>query len=349
MIQRELFPDGSETVTESVTVTQQTVRRTYPQKWASYNRAQVQEKEQFQQLLCALCAGIEEPPRATTGRPRIPMNDATFAAVFKVYSTLSGRRFSSDLRDAQEKGYIENAPHYNSVFRCLENENLTPILQQLITRSSLPLRALETEFAVDSTGFTSSRFHRWFDVKYGQPRQEHDWVKAHIACGVRTNIVTAVEIHERNSNDIPLLPALVDATAVNFDVLEVSADKQYASENNFQAIARIGATAYIPFRSGTTGRIGGLFAKAFHYFNLYREDFLAHYHRRSNIESTIMMIKTKFGDHVRSKTDVAMKNEVLAKILAHNICCLISAMHELGISPEFGTCPKTIALASQLA
>ena len=47
------------------------------------------------------------------------------------------------------------------------------------------------------------------------------------------------------------------------------------------------------------------------------------------------MIKAKFGDSVRSKTDVAMKNEVLAKIVCHNICCLISAIYELDIDPVF--------------
>jgi hypothetical protein len=51
------------------------------------------------------------------------------------------------------------------------------------------------------------------------------------------------------------------------------------------------------------------------------------------IYSTV--IKSKFGDAVRSKTDVAAKNEVLCKVLAHNICCLISAMYELGIEPTF--------------
>jgi transposase len=62
---------------------------------------------------------------------------------------------------------------------------------------------------------------------------------------------------------------------------------------------------------------------------------MAHYHKRSNVESTFSMIKAKFGDAVRSKTDVAMKNEALCKLLAHNICCLISAMYELGIDPKF--------------
>ena len=49
------------------------------------------------------------------------------------------------------------------------------------------------------------------------------------------------------------------------------------------------------------------------------------------------MIKRKFGDSVRSKGDVAMKNEVLCKILAHNVCVCIAEWYELGITPDFGT------------
>ena len=47
------------------------------------------------------------------------------------------------------------------------------------------------------------------------------------------------------------------------------------------------------------------------------------------------MIKRKFGDHVRSKSDTAMVNEVLGKVLAHNICCVIASQCELGIEPVF--------------
>lgn len=221
---------------------------------------------------------------------------------------------------------------YNSIFKALENPALTPILTRLIIRASLPLKAVESDFAFDSTGFTSSRFVRWFDHKYGKVREEHDWVKAHVACGVKTNVVTAVEIHERNTNDSPILPSLLDTTAENFTVREVSADKQYACELNFRAIANHQAEAFIPFRVGTTGRIGGLFAKAFHYFSAHREEFLSHYHKRSNVETTMMMVKTKFGDSVRSKTDVAMKNEVLCKLLCHNLTVLIHEMYESGIA-----------------
>jgi len=64
----------------------------------------------------------------------------------------------------------------------------------------------------------------------------------------------------------------------------------------------------------------------FHLFQFKRDYFLANYHQRSNVESTVMLIKSKFGDAVRSKTDVAAKNEVLAKILCHNLCRLISVL-----------------------
>jgi hypothetical protein len=38
---------------------------------------------------------------------------------------------------------------------------------------------------------------------------------------------------------------------------------------------------------------------------------------------------------LRSKGELAMKNEVLAKLVCHNLCCLISAMYEMGVSPVF--------------
>jgi transposase len=77
----------------------------------------------------------------------------------------------------------------------------------------------------------------------------------------------------------------------------------------------------------------------FHHFGLHRADFLAHYHKRSNVEGTFSMIKAKFRDHVRSKTAVAMVNEVLRKIICHNICALIQEMNELGIDAVFASHP----------
>jgi transposase len=335
VMKREQNADGSETVTRTLTMTATAERTTYPQNWPAYNAAQTNEKSKFQSLLVDLCRGIPEPQTRKMGRPSLPLSDAIFSATFKVYSTVSGRRFMTDLREAETNGFISKAPHYNSIFNYLENPELTPILQTLIMQSSLPLRSVETEFAADSSGFVTSRFIRWFDHKYGQVREQHDWVKCHIMCGVKTNIITAVEIHDRNANDSPLLPALVNTTAQNFQMLEVSADKGYASKANVQAIAEAGAIPFIAFASHHRGNGGGLWQLMYHYFQFKRTEYLQHYHKRSNVESTFSMMKRKFGDGLRSKTDVAMVNETLCKVLCHNLVVLIHEIYELGIEPMF--------------
>jgi hypothetical protein len=109
VLRREENPDGTVTITQAV-------RKTYVQDWRAYNAAQTGEKEQFLELLRDLCSGVTEPERQKNGRPRLPISDAIFGACYKVYSTVSARRFMSDLREAQAKGFISKTPHFNSIF-----------------------------------------------------------------------------------------------------------------------------------------------------------------------------------------------------------------------------------------
>jgi Transposase DDE domain/SWIM zinc finger len=312
-------------------------RLTYKQDWPNYNAAQVNEQGHFQNLLADLCKGVGEPSRVGRGRPPVPLADQVYAATMKVYSLFSARRFMGHIEEAVDRGHVSQVMHFNSVLNALENPALTSILHQLIRQSSFPLRTVETTFAPDSSGFCTSRFIRWFDVKYGVTREKAEWVKCHLMTGVKTNIVTAVEILDKDAADSPQMPKLVEATAKMFTIKEVDADKAYTSVENFETVAKHGGTLYAPFKSNMTGAAGGLFEKMFLRFVYCREDFLKHYHKRSNVESTFSAVKRKFGDSVRSKGDVAMKNEVLCKILCHNLCCCISAWYELGIEPEFAT------------
>ena len=328
-MKREIGSDGTITDTRTITLTEKRVYRT--PNWPAYTLCQIEEKRRFQALLNDLCRNVQNPPQNKCGHPRTPMADMVFAAVLKVYGTFSSRRAGTDLEEAHGKGYVSRKLHPVMVCSFLENPMLTPVLRDLIRASSLPLRAIERKFAVDSSGFSTSRFTRWFDQKYDVVRQEHDWVKCHVACGVYTHVVTAVEILDRNAADAPQFKPLVDATAENFKISEVSADKGYLSVENVEAVFAHGGTPFIAFKENSTGRAGGLFEKMFHYYSLHREAYMDHYHQRSNVESVFSMVKAKFRDSVRSKTDTAMKNEVLAKLLAHNICCLIRSQVELGI------------------
>ena len=320
-----------------------TKRKTYKQNWPAYNRARRRRCTAFRQLLFDLCKMLP-PEEKSPGRPRIPMRDMIFSTVFKVYSTASCRRFSCDLKDALSKGYISRMGHYNSLNFYLRSERLTPVLQVLIQLSALPLRAVETKFAVDSTGFSVSRFVKWMDEKYGCERSGHDWVKVHVMTGVKTNIVTAVEIRGRDANDSPLFRPLLAATKQGFKIEEVSADKQYSSLPNVEAVYEADATPLIPFKIDASGARGGLWERSLLYYQLHREEFLKRYNQRSNVESTFSMIKAKFRDSVRARSDEGMMNEAMAKILAHNIVVLIQSHIELGIEPIFWGESDTTAL-----
>ena len=260
-----------------------------------------------------------------------------FTAAYKVYSTFSGRRFEDDLTEAKEKGFLRVQPHYNTMFSAFENPALSATLTDLIIQSSLPLKTVEVDFAVDSSGFSASRCVKWMDHRHNVERSGHDWVKVHLMCGVKTHIVTAAEIRERNAGDAPLFGPLVQRTAKNFKFNEISADKGYLSENNINIAFDAGAVPFIMFKTNSTPTKGGLWEKMFNFYVLNQDEYMGRYHKRSNVESVFSMIKRKFDDHARSRSTIAMKNEALCKILCHNICCLIQSMYELGVEPSFFT------------
>ncbi len=234
-----------------------------------------------------------------------------FASVYKVYVGFSSRRFTSDLRDAFVDGHVDSTPHFNSVNNYLANPDLTDVLKRLVTLSSLPLKVVETDFAVDSSGFSTSRFVCWYNKKYGREVDNRQWVKCHLMCGVKTKIVTSVDISGWTAHDTTYFVPLVEATAEHFDLGDVLADKAYLSRKNLKAVEEIGGTPFVPFKSNTvepTKEEEPIWARMYYYFMYNRVVFMEHYHMRSNVESAYSMIKGKFGDSVRSKSDTGQVN-----------------------------------------
>ena len=163
-IQREELPDGTLVETTSVTTT-------HRREWSAYNEAQEREGEHFPVMLNELCELIEQPPQPTTGRPRLPLADVVQAIAHKVYTGDSGRRAMSTIRSAQSDGHMVKSPSFSSLHRYMENPEVTPVLRDLIRASALPVAPIETTFAVDSSGFASSVYDRWFDHKW-KPRDQ---------------------------------------------------------------------------------------------------------------------------------------------------------------------------------
>jgi transposase len=99
---------------------------------------------------------------------------------------------------------------------------------------------------------------------------------------------------------------------------------------------------YIPFKSNAVAHSdweakSQLWTRMLEFYSQHRGEFLQHYHKRSNVETTFHMIKSKFGQRLRSRTLTAQINEALCKVLCHNLCCVIQSVHELGIETNFAT------------
>ena len=81
--------------------------------------------------------------------------------------------------------------------------------------------------------------------------------------------------------------------------------------SNLRHIEGHGAYPYIPFKSNTTGKGSPMWTRLYGHFLLNEESWKAHYHQRSNVETAFSMVKGKFGDSVRAKSDAGQVNEIL--------------------------------------
>ena len=121
------------------------------------------------QLAHSLCAGLEDPPRAR-GRPRTPLSDVLVGALLWVYGTKASRHAMFDFEACLEKGLLSTRLHYNTMHRYMKDSALTPILRMLLLESARPFQSIETQFAIDSTGFSTNQWERWMDHKWHKNR-----------------------------------------------------------------------------------------------------------------------------------------------------------------------------------
>ena len=315
------------------------VNKTYSQDWVAYNQAQTQEKMLFLELLKELTDLIPTQKYKGTGRPPSSLGEMVYSICIKLYLGFSSRRTESDIRIVEQLGYISHVPHFNTILKYLNKPELNEIFKALIDLSASPLRHVEQRFAVDSSGFCTSIFSRYSSIRYKKEERRY-YKKAHITCGVLTNVITSVEVTDGYMHDSLMFRSLVDHTAQYFDMKEVYADKAYSSRKNLGIVHDHKAIPFIPFKSNTRRLTKGvpIWSTMYNYFKYNKEQFMEHYHQRSNVETVFSMIKRKQSLYLHTKKDISQTNEILAKCLVHNICVLIQEMFELGIKVDYNEC-----------
>lgn len=307
--------------------------------WHKYNLAKTQEKRLFYELLNELCKLIPEPIHEN-GRPPIPVKDMIFMSALKIYSNYSSRKIHHDLKEAEMSGYIKKAPHFNRLSDFFNCDATYEMLQKLLMVTAIPLKELEDDFSIDASGFGSYQYERWKRYRFSKDfnsRGSRNYLKGHICIGTRTNIICSAEISYGNLHDIRFAPKILESLKDNFNVKSVSADKGYSSQRILQIIENLGALPFVMFKNNVSPKDDSpeIWRKMFNYFKDNKQEFLKHYHRRSNVESTFCMIKMRLGEFLKSKNYEAQKNELMMKFIVHNITCLVSEIFENDIHVDF--------------
>lgn len=317
----------------------------YPtQEWDRYTEGQKNERRLLPDVLDELFQNIDiRYDETKKGRHFSNIKDIVYCLMLKTYTKLSSRRLNSDLEAIRKEGYIEKVPNFTTIMKYLNKEELTYLLDALVILSSKPIPNI-SDVAVDSSGFSTSQFGRWFDFKYDKDKTIRTWIKAHIVCDTQTNIITSITVTPANFADSPQLRPLLEKNP--HKVKEVSADRAYSSRENLQIITSIGAVPYIPFKSNTSGTRSKfhIWKKSYRYFKEHTQEFFEHYHKRSNVETCFHMIKQKFGKDLVTKSFESQKNEVLLKVLCHNICCLIQEYYLRNIESYYSTQVQKISV-----
>jgi len=162
-------------------------------------------------------------------------------------------------------------------------------------------------------------------------------LKGHIAIGTKTNVICSCEVTSAGVGDATAAPLILENLSKNFQPKEISADKAYSAHRVLTIIERMDAEPFIPFKSNTkpAKKSPEIWIRLFKYFKENEEEFNEHYHKRSNVETTFYMVKSRLGEFLRSKRHTSQKNELMMKFICHNICCLIQEIYENDIHINF--------------
>ncbi len=315
--------------------------------WRAYNWAQTHEATEFRVILgrladlISVAAAEAQGPRQRGGQP-YPLGKVVFATVEKAYSGLSSRRHEGALMLSAQHGFVRNAPvwtpagfdweplsgsqptsipHFNTVESFLRSSWLTPLLLELLTLIARPLREIEDVFAVDGTGWSTRWYDRWLDNKEAPDTAKQQWLKLHLAVGVRSNKIARAAVSPGNHHDSPYFKGLVTETANHFNMQMVAGDLGYSSRPNNALGAELGFDVRIPFKSNTLPPAddGSEWSKNLLLFLNENERFMSEYHLRSNVESTNGSVKITHPQKLRCRGFNGQVNEVLAILVAYNI------------------------------
>ena len=262
----------------------------------------------------------------------------TCLLIIHKFPDFSLRRAKGFLLLLKKFGIINSdIPCFKTLSNYREDNSLQMILDKLIEESSKPLSVIEHDFATDATGIRTKLFSTWYSIRCQKEIKKRDHLTIHIATGVKSNTVTALNVELKSGKDNEIFREHVDKTVKNFKACEFSGDGRYWCKENCKKVSEVGAKPYFMVWKNWSGKSRG--CMPWKLMNLESknnpEEYGRHYHKRSNVESTNHSKKMLHGNKVYSRLPSTRINEETLRWINHNINVLNRAKYEWNINPKF--------------
>jgi hypothetical protein len=303
-------------------------RKRWPRNEALYNKIQENEFLNFFDFVRYLSSVV--------CKNRKMKNNIACLLIWHKFPNLSARRAISFLKVLKRFKIINaNIPCFKTLCNYRAEPIIGNVLDELITESSKPLAKIEHDFATDATGIRTNLFSSWYSIRCQKEIKKRDHLTIHITTGVKSNIVTALNVETKSGNDNKIFREHVDKTSENFKVNEFSGDGRYWCKENCRKVVEVGAKPYFKVWKNWSGKSRG--CMPWKIMNLESknnpEEYGKHYHKRSNVESTNHSKKVIHGNKVYSRMKSARENEETLRWVNHNINVLNRAKYEWDINP----------------
>jgi len=262
----------------------------------------------------------------------------TCLIIWHKFPNLSTRRARSLLLLFKEIKLINvKIPCFKTLCSYRAEPFLHNVLDDLIEESSRPLIKIEKDFATDSTGIRTKLFSTWYSLRCKKRIKRRDHLTIHITTGVKSNIVTALNVEIKKGKDNIIFREHVDKTSKNFKINEWSGDGMYWAKENCKRIAEKNGKPFFKCKKSWNGKQGGCpsWKKMNQQFIDDEAEYKKHYHKRSNVESANQSKKMLHGDKVYSKLNSARINEETLRWINYNINVLNRSKCEWNIIPKF--------------
>jgi len=260
--------------------------------------------------------------RKWTGRPPTRERDLLIGFLLRTLFDSTFRQTTALMRIFSDYFEFKLVPHPTVLSRKNQSKRWFRIWKRFHKYVMKLLPKRKSEVATDATGFSGCK-QSWKETPYDH-RPNQSWVKLHASIEIASLLILNYSLTGSDVHESQEFEGLWKGLPGNVEPVRSMADNSYTGEKCLQAVRNHGAIPFHNVRKDAkyVHKPRTAYDKLVYFARHWAKKFKEIYGKRNQVETVFSMIGMRFGYRIRCREKTARKNEVQAKINAHNIRAL---------------------------